>query len=35
MIVDCDKMIAKDFDDGLNNLASIVEGRAVPALAAE
>jgi hypothetical protein len=35
MIVDCDKMIAKDFDDGLNNLASIVEGRAAPALAAE
>lgn len=35
MFVDCDKMMAKDFDEGLANLAAIVETRSSPALAAE
>jgi hypothetical protein len=35
MFIDCDKMMAKDFDEGLANLAAIVESRPRPALAAE
>jgi hypothetical protein len=35
MFVDCEKMMAKDFDEGLANLATIVENRPAPALAAE
>ena len=35
MFVDCDKMMGKDFDEGLANLAAIVEPQPSPALAAE
>ena len=35
VFIDCDKMVGKDFDEGLANLARIVEGKPSPALAAE
>ena len=35
MFIDCDKMMAKEFDEGLANLAAIVEPQPSPVLAAE
>ena len=35
VFIDCDKMVGKDFDQGLANLALIVEGKPSPALAAQ